>query len=268
MICADANVPQAVADDALYVYCVAPDAGHEPLGPVGLDGRDVFTIHHQGLCCLVHACPPRPYESRDPATVERWVVAHQNVVAAAMKAFGAVLPMAFNMIVQSGPGGDAARCVEDWLTAKGEGFAAMLEQLVGKAEFGVQILWDPQAVAATIVQDDPALRGLRDEALAKPKGKAYMLQQKLTKDTRQALEDKARQCVQEFYASIRQVVEDVHVDKLRKGDGQLQMLLNLSCLAKARGAALGGVLDQIQSTPGVFVRFTGPWPPYSFVRTA
>jgi len=256
--------------DGLYVYCVAPAAAEafSLLGPIGLDGQAVFTIARAGLCCLVHACPAKPNESADPATVERWVVAHQRVVEGAMKAFGTVLPMAFNMIVQGGPDGDAARCVGDWLAAKREHFAALLDRLAGKAEFGVQILWDPQAVTATVVQDDPALRGLCDEALGKPKGKAYMIQQKLAKDARQAVEQRARQCVQEFYASIRQAVEEVRVDTPRKRDGRLQMLLNLSCLAEPPAAALGAVLEKVQSTPGVSVRFTGPWPPYSFVRTA
>lgn len=256
--------------DALYVYCVAPEAagGFSLLGPVGLDGRIVFTVARAGLCCLVHACPAKPNESIDPATVERWVVAHQRVVEGAMRTFGRVLPMAFNMIVRAGPAGDATRCVGDWLAEQHDHFAALLGRLAGKAEFGVQVLWDPQAVAAKVVQDDPALRKLCDEARAKPKGQAYMLQQKLAKDARQGVEQRARQCAQDFYASIRRAVADVHVDKPRKCEGRLQMLLNLSCLAEPPAAALGAVLEEIRSTPGVSVRFTGPWPPYSFVRTA
>jgi hypothetical protein len=254
--------------DGLYVYCVAPSRGHWLLGPLGLDGQTVFTIHRAGLCCLVHACSAKAYQSADAPTVEKWVVAHQRVVEAAMKAFGTALPMAFNMIVQAGPGGDAARCAGDWLAEKHEHFAALLDRLAGKAEFGVQVLWDTQVVAAKIVQDDPALRELGGEALAKPKGQAYMLRQKLAKDARQAVEQRARQCVEEFFTSIRQTVEEVRVDKPRKCDGRLQMLLNLSCLAEPPAADLGAVLEQIQSTPGVSVRFTGPWPPYSFVRTA
>ena len=43
------------------------------------------------------------------------------------------------------------------------------------------------------------------------------------------------------------------------------MLLNLSCLMQEGSGDLGRVLDEIQQTKGISVRFTGPWPPYSFV---
>ena len=46
------------------------------------------------------------------------------------------------------------------------------------------------------------------------------------------------------------------------------MLLNLSCLAAAPAKALGAVLEEIRTAPGVRVRFTGPWPPYSFMPAA
>ncbi|MBK8050330.1 MAG: GvpL/GvpF family gas vesicle protein, partial [Anaerolineales bacterium] len=42
--------------------------------------------------------------------------------------------------------------------------------------------------------------------------------------------------------------------------------MNLSLLVgKAKVAELGAQLDQINEEQGVEVRFTGPWPPYSFV---
>ena len=44
------------------------------------------------------------------------------------------------------------------------------------------------------------------------------------------------------------------------------MLLNLSCLMGKGNPTLGNVLEEIQETEGISVRFTGPWPPYSFVN--
>jgi hypothetical protein len=45
-----------------------------------------------------------------------------------------------------------------------------------------------------------------------------------------------------------------------------QMLLNLSCLLfKEKSKILGEELEKINHLKGFFVRFTGPWPPYSFV---
>jgi len=258
----------STGEDAIYVYCVARGRTHWLLGPIGLDGHMVYTVPHDGLCCVVHTCPAKPYQSDDPQVVESWVVAHQRVIHTALDAFGAVLPMAFNMIVRGGPNGDAARNLKGWLAEKRGRFIPLLDNLVGKAEYGVQVFWDRQSIAGALVEDQPELRRMRDNALAKPKGLAYMLQQKLAKATGAALEDLAKQYVQGFYERIRQSVDQVHVDRLKKCDRGQQMLLNLSCLAGTGSRALGPVLEEIERVEGISVRFTGPWPPYSFVRAA
>ena len=261
----DQGNPTAVAQDALYVYCVARGDGSCLLGPIGLDGQMVYTVASGDIRAIVHNCPAQPYQSQDPQVLEGWVVAHQSVVLAATKAFGTVLPMAFDMIVRGGPGGGAIVALKGWLDEKRERFTQLLERLAGKAEYGVQVLWDRQAIAASLVQSDDELRKIQDEAREKPKGMAHLLQQKLAKGVRARMETQADLFAQDFYARIRRCVDDVRVEKLKKDDGGKQMLLNLSCLMPDGGKELGHALDEIQETAGVCVRFTGPWPPYSFV---
>ena len=57
------------------------------------------------------------------------------------------------------------------------------------------------------------------------------------------------------------------MDKTKKTeDENKQMLMNLSCLLTKDGSRrLGDELEKIASVEGFFVRYTGPWPPYSFV---
>jgi hypothetical protein len=56
------------------------------------------------------------------------------------------------------------------------------------------------------------------------------------------------------------------VEKTKKMDEEKQMLVNLSCLVDMeRYKALGEELEKIEQMDGFSVRFTGPWPPYSFV---
>jgi len=255
----------ATGQDGLYVYCVARGDGHYVFGPIGLDRQLVYTVGGGDIRAVVHNCRAEPYQSKDPLVVEGWVVAHQNVVRAATEAFGTVLPMVFDMIVRGGPGGGAVAGLKAWLDEKRERFACLLDRLAGKAEYGVQVFGDREAIAAALVESDEALRGMRDEAKTKPKGLAHLLQQKLAKAVRAAMEKQADRFAQDFYARIRRCVEDIRVEKLKKVDGGMQMLLNLSCLMQEGDGALGGVLDEIQNTKGVSVRFTGPWPPYSFV---
>jgi len=262
---ADVGNATATKDDGLYVYCVARGDGHYLLGPIGLDGQSVYTAGSGGIRAVVHNCWAEPYQSEDPQVVERWVVAHQNVMRAATEAFGTVLPMAFDMIVRGSPGGGAVGALRDWLEERRSRFTQLLDRLAGKAEYGVQVLWDRQVIAAWLIESDDELHKMQNEAQDKPKGLAHLLQQKLAKTVRAAMEKQADLFAQDFYARIRRCVEDVRVDKLRKLDGGKQMLLNLSCLMQEGSSDLGRVLDDIQQTQGISVRFTGPWPPYSFV---
>ena len=251
--------------DGLYVYSVARGPDNHPLGPIGLDGGEVYTLASGDLCAVVQNHRAETSHFEEPHKIEGWVLTHQQVVTAATEAFGTVLPMAFNMIVAASENAAAAENLGVWLDEKRNRFTYLLDKLAGKAEYGVQVFWDSEVITAALVQNDPELRGIRDEARTKPKGMAYMLQQKLAKAARAALETEANRRVADFYAQIRECVEDIRVDRPKKADDGRQMLLNLSCLKDRGSDALGSVLDEIQRTEGVSVRFTGPWPPYNFV---
>lgn len=262
--CATSSV--VVSHEALYVYGVVRGDSQALLGPIGLEGRWVYAVPGEGLLAIVHDCQDRPYESQDPHVVERWVRAHQDVVHEATRTFGTVLPMAFDMIVRGAPGQTAAEALKAWLDEKRERFTRLLDGLSGKAEYGVQVLWDREAVAASLVAEQAELRAIQAEARSKPKGAAHLLGLKLAKAVRASMERQADAWGKDFYSRIRRCVDDVRVDAMKKVDGRWQMLLNLSCLMPEGREDLGSALDEIQAVPGVSVRFTGPWPPYSFVR--
>lgn len=263
------EAPAATAgEDGLYVYCVACGRESWLLGPIGLDHSLVYTVPSGGLCCVVHSCQAQPYQSEDPQAVRAWVMAHQRVVQAAEEAFGTVLPMAFNMIVQDDQDGTAPDNLRGWMSEKREDFRARLGRLAGRAEYGVQISWDRPVVTEAVVQSDPELAKIRNEALSKSEGLAYMLQQKLAQATRTALERQADRYIEDFYSRIRQCVDELRVDKLKETNDGKQMLLNLSCLTAKDDGSLGQALDEIRKTDGISVRFTGPWPPYSFAAAA
>lgn len=80
------------------------------------------------------------------------------------------------------------------------------------------------------------------------------------------MEKQADAWFKDFYKKIAEQAVEVKVEKTRQNQNGKPMLLNLSCLVpKDNVQRLGTVLDEIQSQDGFTVRFTGPWPPYSFV---
>ncbi|MEI6450806.1 MAG: GvpL/GvpF family gas vesicle protein [Actinomycetes bacterium] len=249
---------------ARYVYCVV-------LGEVGdwelrgLDERPVRAICAAGLTALVHDCPAVPYQGDDVERVKVWVLAHSDVVDAAWERTGTVLPMSFDRIVRPGDGRDADEQVAHWLTTEGDGFRATLERLRGKVELGVQLLWEPRVIAAAVAASDAEIQALQADLAGKSKGAAYFSQQKIERALRQALTARAEEDYRACFREITALFPEVCVNELKKVPDR-QMILNLSVLVpRERVSELGAVLTGFQRE-GIEVRFTGPWPPYSFVR--
>jgi hypothetical protein len=147
-----------------------------------------------------------------------------------------------------------------------------MDKIRGKAEYGVQIFWDPKFIVEEIVKADEEIGNLNQDIKSKPKGMAYMFKYKLENLLKKEMEKKADLCFKDFYARIRKCVDEIRVEKTKKisagsiGDEKNQMLMNLSCLIdKEKSERLGEELEKINKEEGFGVRFTGPWPPYSFV---
>ena len=78
------------------------------------------------------------------------------------------------------------------------------------------------------------------------------------------LERKAEADCRRYFENLAALADDVQVGKPRPVKGG-QMVLNLSLLvARLAIAPIGEYLERVSQEPGVEVRFTGPWPPYSF----
>ena len=260
----DAAATQALV--ARYVYCVVPGEVRD-WDVHGLDERPVRAICAAGLTALVHDCPAAPYQGDDEERVKVWVLAHGDVVDAAWERTGTVLPMSFDRIVKPGDGLDGDEQVGRWLTEEGDAFRATLERLRGKVELGVQLLWLPRAIAEAVAASDAQVQALQAELAGKSKGAAYFVQQKIEKALRRALTARAEEDYRACFRQITALFPDVCVNGLKKLPDR-QMILNLSVLVpRERVAELGALLAGFQSD-GVEVRFTGPWPPYSFVHAA
>lgn len=250
----------------LYLYCVAEGNEEEDLGLKGIGGEAVFTLSSQGLLAVVQECE-KPFSSEDQSLVSEWILAHQAVIDLAWERFETVLPFGFDTIVVSTGEKSSSENLRDWLIREADSLRASLQKLRGKAEFGVQISWDPTVVGPRLTRNDEEVQTLQLEVQSKSPGTAYLLKQKLQDLLRTRLESGADAYFKEFFRRIRDCVEATQVEKVRKEEPPRQMIANLSCLtAKEDAAKLGETLEKIGSIEGFFVRFTGPWPPYSFVN--
>jgi len=248
-----------------YLYCIAEGNDTISLGRIGIEGNEVYTVPHKGLCALVHNCPAEPYKSEDEEMVKKWVMTHQKVIDVAWEKFGTVLPLGFDTIVKGGDGIDPDENISKWLEDDYENLRQKIDKVRGRAEYGVQVCWDPKLISQEILEENQEIKKLKEEMESKPKGTAYMYKQKLENAIKKEMENKADECFKEFYGKIKRYVDDIKVEKTKKVE-EWQMLINLSCLmCKDKSSELGEELGEINKMEGFSVRFTGPWPPYSFV---
>jgi hypothetical protein len=253
-------------ENGRYIYGVVVWDKEIGLGPVGIEGRRVYTVPHRDISAVVHDCSAAPYISTDRQRVEGWVRAHQGVLDIAREKFGTVVPASFDTIIE--PGGDGVspeRAVTDWLARDYERLRALVSKIEGKDEYSVQVSYEPKIIMKK-VSESGAVREARKKTAAGSGGAAYQYRQKLES----LIEKETRRLVAEWsgelYDRIRKHSDDIIFAKTRRPGGGRVMLLNLSCLVnrkKARG--LGRELDGIDKMEGFAACITGPWPAYSFV---
>jgi hypothetical protein len=250
---------------SLYLYCIVGGTEKINLGPAGLDGNPVYSIPFREFSAIVHDCEARPYESGEMDKVKDWVMTHQKVVDTVWDRFGTVLPMSFDTIIVGGEGIEPEENLKKWLEEDFDKLRGKFNHVQGKAEYGVQILWDPRVIIDKIVRDSTEIRNLNEEIKEKSPGIAYMYEQKVKNLLRREMENKADEYFKEYYQRIKKAVFDIHIDKAKKVDNELQMIMNLSCLVAGENVEkLGDLLEEINREEGLHIRFTGPWPPYSF----
>jgi len=251
---------------ARYVYAVIPRVATADLGAVGIGGAHVYALPHRTIAAVVHDCPPEPYQG-EPETVASWVRVHNDVIDRAWSEAGSILPMRFNVIIKADGERSADENVRQWLELEYSNLQAKLDELRNKVELGVQVLWDPALVVQRIIESSEEIKALRAEMATKSRGAAYFLEHKIASAVKEELERKAQRDFATCYQRLKEYSEGTHVNKVRKQDDKA-MIANLSLLVRReRVQEIGAVLQEAGDEQGVEIRFTGPWPPYTFAAT-
>jgi len=248
---------------ARYIYGVIPRIKKDNFGPIGIMGNTVYSISYKELSALVHDCPSEPYQG-DEEEVKEWVSAHATVVDAAWAEADTVLPMRFDVIVKGDEERSAEENVRKWLEEGYETLKAKLEEFRDKVELGVQILWDPAIITQRITAANEEIKGLLTEMAGKSPGIAYFYQHKIAEAVKREMEKRAAEDYRNIYEELRAHAVDTHINKAKKVQDK-QMIMNLTLLVEREKVhPLGEILGRVREEEGVEVRFTGPWPPYTF----
>ena len=251
-------------DEGRYLYCIVNSGKKTDFGQMGIEDNPVYTVSFNDIGAVVHRCEAKPYKTEDKEKAAEWILTHQYVIDLATKKFGTVIPLTFDTIFK---GGDET--VMKWLKEEHHRLKALLAKLEGKAEYGVQIFLENDFVN-NMIEESEEIKRLKRELENKGSGAAYLFKKRLEKRIQLEKEASINQHAKELYNQIKTLVDDVKPESTERQVPEKwrdkQMILNLACLThKDKIQNLGNMLGEVNKREGFAVRFTGPWPPYSFV---
>lgn len=251
-------------NQGLYLYGLTDTNISASLGKIGIDGCEVYTIPHEEISAIVHNSSLEPYKSDDNEYVKIWVKTHQQVLDVAAERFGNIMPFGFDTIILPKDNATAKDALMNWLSDDREEILKKMDKIKGKKEYGVQIFYIPTAFGGKIERESEEVKRIKEMMASKPPGLAYMYKQKLENIIEVELNGLMDAYFKNFYKKIKDASNQIKVEKVKKADDGMVMMMNLSVLAGDE-KSLGSILDEIDGEEGIKVRFTGPWQPYSFV---
>lgn len=248
-----------------YLYCLidTTDASTLDVDVDGVAGNALSLVERDGIGAVVHECETL-YDSADDAQIKRWLVEHQQVVDAVSDVFGTPLPVRFDTIIE---GEDGA--VREWLSSQAETVRAELATLSGCWEYRIELLWDDEAFREMVGETDEALQDLKRRQADSSGGKAFMLEKQYSNRLRERIHERETELRALLEEQVLPVVVDDTVQDGSAGQADAEddhrPVAKRSVLAdESNETALGERLDTVAAERGVKLRFTGPWPPYTF----
>ena len=252
-----------------YVYCVVPATLATDDAPRGIDRTAVRRVARDDLAALVSSLDAADYAGSSPSermSEPEWLtpraVTHDALVTWAGDR-GAVVP--FPMWVMFSD----ERAIAEMLASRAAEFRAVLDRVRGAREFGVRITGNQAALAMAAQKMDSELSALEQQASAASPGQAYLLRRKLAEARRAANRDAAARIVQQTHDALTGHSRASLARATAVSEEPGVLLDGAYLVSDERYESFRAALTDIIATyepAGLHFDFTGPWPPYHFVR--
>jgi hypothetical protein len=236
-----------------YVYCIIQASAPLRFGAIGIGAEptDVHTVNYRDIAAVVSDTPLEVY---DPTREN--VLAHERVNDAVMHEH-TVIPMSFGTVFKTSDD------IVELLRSAYDAFREVLGKMRDKVEFGLKVLWEPDAVIRELEAGDENLSGLRQE-ISSQRGSTYFARMQYGRLVDSLLQNRSENLVNEIFAALRDVAIASRTNK-PIGD---KMILNAAFLVeREREPEFDAAVKAIGLRhENLNIRYTGPWPPYNFVN--
>ena len=252
-------------EEGRYVFCAVYADADAEFSAEGIEGHPVSLVVRDGIAAVVQPVDS-VYDSDDVTQVRSWLLDHQQVVDDAGQRFGTPIPFRFDTIIR---GDDAT--VREWLADRHAELDDALDRLAGRWEYRVRLRWDEAAVSESLLEDDEELRELAERAESASEGTGFLLEKQYNQRLSEQLERRRAAVEKQLYEAVEPHAVDVPRSGggsgmlSGEGDAALETVAELSLLASdEEEGAIGDALEPFAARDAYEVKYTGPWPPYSF----
>jgi hypothetical protein len=250
-----------VSDTLTYVYALARDVDPGAAGALrGVGGGTVRTVEAGGVAAVVSDVDRAEFEER--ALEERledleWLAAtaraHHHVVDTLGRDH-LVAPLALATVYFDD---DRVRAV---LTEGRATFTAVLDQLAGRAEWGVKVYGRPGAAREQAADEKPR------------SGAEYLRRRRAALREGDTALDAAREAAGEVDAAVTALAVASRTHRLQdatlSGESDPMVLNRAYLVPVERTGELRDLVASYEGRRQVRVELTGPWVPYSFAQAA
>jgi hypothetical protein len=263
----DNQTPDHDVTDGRYLYCLVQNPDGATLDIRGIEENKVHIIEAGEIGAVVHDCP-RLYDSADIDQIESWLLTHQEVIDTVAKQFGTPLPFQFDVILE---GGDEQ--VLTWLENNSERISRLLAEFEDLWEYRVHVLQERSVLEEELTQADSRLQELKNQQAQSSEGEAFLVEKQYDQRLQEVVHNHRNELTDDLLTDLDTIGAQVE-EQSAEPDAQIltndttddkSWLARIAVLAdQTTETQIGDRLDGLADKPGIEVRFTGPWPPYSF----
>jgi hypothetical protein len=239
-----------------YLYCIIRCSEPRQFTNRGIGERGdvVHTVHFMTLAAVVSESPVVEYDSS-----RRNMMAHTVVLEEVMREF-TVLPVRFGTVAPR------SEAVEEQVLKRRYGeLNGLIEEMEGRVELGLKAIWYEEVIFRDIVEENQAIRRLRDSLTGRTAEETYYDRIRLGEMVEAGMNKKRDEEAERILQRLRPLVYKTRANKVITD----RMVLNAAFLVdKDHEAEFDQAVQQLDAELGkrLMFKYVGPVPPYNFVN--
>ncbi|WP_027364786.1 GvpL/GvpF family gas vesicle protein [Desulfotruncus alcoholivorax] len=240
-----------------YLYAIFAEKEPQEFDCTGIGGQGdkVYTLHYQDLAVAVSRVLVKAY---DP--VRKNAMAHQKVISTIFQKYD-VLPVSFGTCAYS------YEEVMRLLAMLYDQALVALDKIKNKIEVGLKVFWKKDALAKELEALDPGIKAFKAKVSKEGDGEVVYRQLLEIGEKLESLANERRNHYKKLLIDpLQKIAVDVWINDNINNE---KLVVNASFLVdKTREEEFDLAVNDIYKrySDGLEFKYTGPWPPYSFVN--